>query len=153
LGKGSFLMEIPLVGAFNAQIGSCPKFESLALSANDDFIGFCVLWRLHIVGNSGTFWISLHSLEKYIKARLLQIDSNHDIKKYRHNLVELWNALCTLDSFTEIANPIVYDKFIKETNNINMEVRYSETGSILSTHFFVYIAYFVLHCAFVSFHL
>jgi hypothetical protein len=129
-------MKIPLVGAFNAQIDPYSQVESLTFSANSDFIGFCVLWRLHIVGNSGTFWIALHSIEKYIKARLLQIDDKHDIKKYRHDLVELWQSLCEIDSFTDIANPLIYNDFIKDTNNINMEVRYSETGSILSTQFF-----------------
>lgn len=130
-------MKIPLTGACNFDIGqSSSHSESLMISANEDFVAFCVLWRLHIIGNSGTYWLASHSIEKYIKARLIQIDPKVDIKKYGHNLILLWKALCEIDSFTDIANPLIYDNFIKDTNNINMEVRYSESGSIISTQFF-----------------
>ena len=100
-------------------------FESLVHSANKDFIGFLVLWYCGIIGETAT-WISMHTIEKYLKSYLLKNNPALDVEKYKHNITKLWKKYKEINPESEILRFSQVDDFVNDIATIDMDVRYGQ---------------------------
>ncbi|MCI5137602.1 MAG: hypothetical protein D3922_04120 [Candidatus Electrothrix sp. AR1] len=89
-------------------------WQDLLISADADFVSFMFLSYCGISSNT-SFWMSIHSLEKYIKAYLLKNVENYDPKSDGHKLNESWGKLLKISKENNDCipydHPEYYSKF------------------------------------------
>ncbi len=86
-------------------------------TADENYITarWCVTNRLYV----DFFWLSLHCIEKYLKAIILLHDESS--KKYRHNVIKLFTRVCV------IIKPIKIDKIQKPELLLTKDWIYNST--------------------------
>ncbi|MBK3519799.1 HEPN domain-containing protein [Carboxylicivirga marina] len=101
------------------------SWQTFLLSADCDFVShiLCSYYGLKL-GTS--LWMSMHSIEKYLKALLLKNDSSFNPRKYSHRIEELWNKSKDLFPNEYLFQTPEFDTYILEINNQdkNPDIRY-----------------------------
>lgn len=118
------------------------KYSPIALkrSADVDFLTFILVWLFRIAGNSGSTWLSVHSIEKYLKCLILKKNSLYDVKKANHNLLLLWQDCKIYYKSADCFKDALMDNFIIQLNQIDINVRYSLNGcAIYPEGFYMYV--------------
>lgn len=107
-------------------------WESLLLTANNDFISVLILWYSGVAPGSTYAWMLPHTLEKYLKAFLLKSGNvtNAELRKFGktgHGLTELWTKYKSISNSTT-SKPklnLAFDELIADFTSIDTGIRYS----------------------------
>lgn len=109
-------------------------WEELLISADNDFVSFMFLSCCGIAINTSS-WMSIHSLEKYLKSYLLKTKESYDTKKDQHDLSALWKSFVSASKWkysSALSSHHLYwgeyyDKFINDLSlkGKNANIRYN----------------------------
>lgn len=107
-------------------------WESLLITANNDFVSVLILWYSGVAPGSTYVWMLSHTLEKYIKAYLLKSRSvtNKALRNFGnngHSLVEIWKKYKSI-SLTTTRKPKLnnaFEEIISDLDSIEPKIRYS----------------------------
>lgn len=125
-------------------------WESLLLTADNDFISVLVLWYSGIGIGSTYAWMLPHTIEKYLKSYLLKFNfiTNPELKKFGkngHSLDELWGKYKLVSSCTT-SKPNLnqgFEDLIVDLSTITTKLRYSgyiEFSSDKLLYFFIVLS-------------
>jgi len=102
------------------------RWENFMMTADCDFVSFilCSYFGLNLSTN---LWMSIHSIEKYLKALLLKNDTSFNPRQYSHKIVKLWRKSKEMFPNEELFQSLEFETYISEINNENKnpEIRYS----------------------------
>lgn len=130
-------------------------WESLLLTANNDFVNVLILWYSGSAIGSTYAWMFSHTLEKYLKSYLLKsgLRTPKDIRKYKesgHDLKEIWLDYKSLANTTTSKLKLneAFDQIIDDISTIKTKLRYS--GFIeYSSDSFLY--FYIVLCSFLRY--
>lgn len=102
-------------------------YNNLKFMADCDFCSVIILyyssfliWPYH--------WLTMHSIEKYLKSIILKHDESYNPKKDWHEILKLWNKVkCNYNEFNMIDFNLFYELFnwyINEISTIISKFRY-----------------------------
>lgn len=107
-------------------------WESLLVTANNDFVSVLVLWYTGVAPGSTYAWMFPHTLEKYLKAYLLKTKSvtEHELKQFGksgHGLQEIWDKYKEISNSTTLKPKLndAFDEIVKNLDTINPSLRYT----------------------------
>ncbi|MCK5678338.1 MAG: hypothetical protein KAH72_07690 [Flavobacteriaceae bacterium] len=111
------------------EIDKNETWESLLDTANNDFVSVLVLWYTGVAPGSTYAWMLPHTLEKYLKAYLLQstIITPKRLRKLGHNLTKIWEET-KIKSKISTRKPKLnkaFDDIIKSLDTIKIDIRYT----------------------------
>ncbi len=107
-------------------------WESLLVTANNDFISVLILWYTGVSLGSTYAWMLPHTLEKYLKSYLLKFGyvNNNELKKFGnsgHALKEIWEKYKSITNSTTCKPKLneAFDHIIDDLSTIDTNLRYS----------------------------
>jgi len=127
-----------------AESNSELSFGDFIFAANNDAFSFIILYHLGLIQNSTMIWLPVHSIEKYLKAYLLN-KPNHTIKSLKrisHRVNELWDFYKKEYGFENHKN---IEEFINEISEIKPNVRYGDKGVVLNDNLLSGFVFLIVH--------